>query len=167
MPHQPSHPPGFHLIRRDELIQEAVHDSYMSKGKLPEPTLCPDCGAVYHAGHWQWREKPKDAYQAYCPACHRIHDRFPAGYVSLSGDFYQTNEEEILHLIHHHEAKEKAEHALKRIMAIERTDRGAEITTTDIHLARDIGEALHNAYQGELAFHYNPGQNLLRVHWTR
>ena len=41
------------------------------------------------------------------------------------------------------------------------------VTTTDIHLARGIGEALEHAYQGELEFHYNEGENLLRVHWAR
>jgi len=40
------------------------------------------------------------------------------------------------------------------------------VTTTDIHLAQGIGEALHHAYQSELEFHYNSGQNLLRVCWT-
>lgn len=165
MSHQ-THPPGFHLVRRDQLIQEAEHDTYKTKEKLPEPTLCPDCGAVYHAGHWQWRARPENAHPTSCPACHRMRDRYPAGYVSLSGDFYTAHEQEILQLIRHHETREKAEHPLQRIMAIEKTDHGTEVTTTDIHLARGIGEALHSAYQGDLAFHYNPSQNLLRVSWT-
>jgi hypothetical protein len=42
-----------------------------------------------------------------------------------------------------------------------------QITTTDIHLARGIGEALHHAYQGELEYHYHEKDNLLRVVWTR
>ena len=41
------------------------------------------------------------------------------------------------------------------------------ITTTDIHLARGIGEALEHAYRGELAFHYNKAEYLLRVRWQR
>ncbi|MBI5005735.1 MAG: ATPase [Nitrosomonadales bacterium] len=161
-----SHPPGFQPIRRDRLQQEAVHDSYKSKGKLPEPTVCPDCGAVFHAGRWQWLDKPKGAHEERCPACHRIHDRFPAGFVSLSGDFLAAHEQEIRQLIRHHEAKEKAAHPLQRIMDIEKTAHGMQVTTTDIHLARGIGEALHHAYQGGLDFHYNPEQNLLRVTWA-
>lgn len=164
----PSHPPGFQLIRRDRLLQEAVHDSYKTRGKLHEPTLCPDCGAVFQAGHWQWSAKPRgETHQACCPACHRIRDRFPAGYVSLEGDFFTTHEQEVLQLIRHHEAREKAEHPLQRIMDIEKTAHGTVVTTTDIHLARGIGDALHHAYQGGLEFHYNPEQNLLRVNWTR
>ena len=50
---------------------------------------------------------------------------------------------------------------MQRIIAIEKTKQGTVVTTTDIHLARGIGEALHHAYQGELEFHFNPDQNLL------
>lgn len=162
-----THPPGFHLVRRDRLQQETLQDSYKSKGKLPEPTLCPDCRAVFHGGRWQWLEPPKDAHQETCPACHRIHDRFPAGYVSLSGEFLSAHEAEILQLVKHHEAREKAEHPMQRIMDIEMGEQDCQITTTDIHLARGIGDALHHAYQGELEYHYNPDQNLLRVSWSR
>lgn len=162
-----THPPGFHLVRRDRLQQETVHDSYKSKGKLPEPTLCPDCRAVFHGGRWQWLEQPKNAHQETCPACHRIHDHFPAGYVSLSGEFLSAHEAEILQLVKHHETREKADHPLQRIMDIEMGEQDCQITTTDIHLARGIGDALHHAYQGDLEYHYNPDQNLLRVSWSR
>ena len=158
---------GFRPIRHDRLLQEAVHDTYKTKGKLPEPTVCPDCGAVFHTGRWQWLDKPKDAHQASCPACHRIRDHFPAGYVSLAGEFLATHEPEILQLIRHRETREKTEHPLQRIMDIEKTEHGTVVTTTDIHLARGIGEALHHAYQGDLEFHYNTEQNLLRVNWSR
>ena len=33
--------------------------------------------------------------------------------------------------------------------------------------AIDFGEALHHAYQGELEYHYNEKENLLRVVWAR
>jgi NMD protein affecting ribosome stability and mRNA decay len=162
-----SHPAGFHHIRRDRLPLETVMDSYKTKGKLPEPTVCPDCGAVFHAGHWQWLAKPKDAHQTTCPACHRIRDHLPAGYVSLTGEFLAAHEPEILQLIRHQEAQKKTEHPLQRIMAIEKTEHGTVVTTTDIHLARGIGEALHHAYQGELEFHCSPEQDMLRVSWSR
>lgn len=161
------HPPGFNLIRRDQLMQEAVHDAYQSKEKPAEPTRCPDCGAVFHGGRWQWMDAPVGAHETVCPACQRIRDEYPAGYLALSGDFLAAHEAEIRQLISHHEDKEKAEHPLQRIMDIEETPDGLMVTTTDMHLARGIGEALHHAYQGELEYRYNPDQNLLRVSWSR
>jgi NMD protein affecting ribosome stability and mRNA decay len=158
---------GFQPVRRDRLVQEDRHDAYQAKHKLPEPTVCPQCGAVFHDGRWQWLSKPAQAHEEMCPACHRIHDDFPAGYVNVGGAFFQDHREELLHLARNEEARAKAEHPLKRIMKIEDQDDGIQITTTDIHLARGIGEALHHAYQGELEYHYNEQENLLRVVWER
>lgn len=160
-------PPGFHPVRRDRLLQGPIHDAYKLKGKLREPTVCPECGAVFHDGRWNWGDAPPQAHHETCPACHRIKDKFPAGFVSLGGPFFAAHRDEILALVRHEEQRERQAHPLKRLMAIENHDGGVLVTTTDVHLARGIGEALHHAYQGELEFHYKPDDNLLRVHWTR
>ncbi|MEW6592023.1 MAG: BCAM0308 family protein [Pseudomonadota bacterium] len=154
-------------MRRDRLMQEARHDAYMAKHKPHEPTVCPGCGAVYHAGRWQWLSRPDKAHEETCPACHRLRDAFPAGYVNISGAFFKSHADELMRLVRNEETREKAEHPLKRIMNIEAHDGSALITTTDIHLARGIGEALHHAYQGELEYHFNEQENLLRVVWSR
>lgn len=73
----------------------------------------------------------------------------------------------MLRLVRNELARAKAEHPLKRIMKIEDAEDGVLVATTEIHLARGIGEAVHNAYQGELEFHYNENENLLRVVWER
>jgi hypothetical protein len=52
-------------------------------------------------------------------------------------------------------------------MAIEDTPEGVLVTTTDTHLARNLGEALESAYKGDLEYHYNRAENLLRVFWRR
>ena len=160
-------PDGFRQIHRhDGLFQEHVHDAYKSKGKLPEPTVCPQCDAVFHAGRWQWSAVPEGAHQETCPACHRIRDHYPAGFLTLQGEFFLAHRDEIMHLAHNYEKRECDDHPLKRIIAVEEKEGKTLVTTTDIHLARGIGEAVHRAYQGELKFHYNPEQNLLRVSWT-
>ena len=158
---------GFTPVRREQLLQELVHDSYKARRKPPEPTRCPDCGAVFQGGRWIWGAASAGAHAERCPACHRIHDKFPAGFVTLKGVFMQQHRDEILHLIRHHEAKEKAEHPLQRIMSIVDSADGMVVTTTDTHLARAIAQALHNAYKGEFEFHYNKEENLLRATWTR
>jgi NMD protein affecting ribosome stability and mRNA decay len=158
---------GFEPVRRDRMVQETRHDAYQAKHKLPEPTVCPQCGAVFHEGRWQWLVRPAQAHEEMCPACHRIHDGYPAGFVTVEGSFFKQHREELLHLVRNEETRAKAEHPLKRIMQIEDKDDGILVTTTDIHLARGIGEALHHAYQGELEYHYNERENLLRVVWSR
>lgn len=158
---------GFTPVRHDRLIEEARIDPYRAIRKPPEPTVCPQCGAVFHEGRWQWIAKPGNAHEEMCPACRRIADELPAGFVSIGGPFFQQNREELLNLIRNEEERAKAEHPLKRIMKIEDDADGILVTTTEIHLARGIGEALHHAYQGELEFHYNENENLLRVVWER
>jgi hypothetical protein len=110
---------------------------------------------------------PEAAHEEMCPACHRIHDRFPAGYVKLAGDFLKAHRTDLVGLVRHVEQREKAEHPLQRVMDIVDDADGILVTTTDIHLAHGIGEALHHAYGGRLDSHYNPEENLLRVNWSR
>lgn len=159
--------PGRQPVYRSKLFQEYVHDSYKLRGKLREPTRCPECGAVFVKGRWQWLPAPEDAHSEMCPACHRIHDRFPAGYVKLEGEFLAAHRAEILGLVRNIEEREKAEHPLQRIIAIADDEGGILVTTTDIHLAHGIGEAVHAAYDGSLESRYNREEKLLRVRWSR
>ncbi|HXV59793.1 MAG TPA: BCAM0308 family protein [Vicinamibacteria bacterium] len=153
--------------RRDRRLQELVHDTYKSKRKLPEPTVCPECFAVYHDGRWQWREKPADAHEERCPACARTHDKYPAGQVTVTGPFLKEHRDEILNLAWNQEKKARGEHPLDRIMGIDEEEGMIVIKTTDIHLPRAIGEALHRAYEGELDYRYNEEEYYLDVSWER
>ncbi|MFQ5971068.1 MAG: BCAM0308 family protein [Alphaproteobacteria bacterium] len=153
--------------RKDRLIRERVHDPYKTRLKLPEPTVCPECGAVFHEGRWRWGPRPAAAHEQLCQACRRIKDRMPAGFLTLRGSFIRAHEKELLRLARHQEDLEKAEHPLHRIIAIEQDDEAIVITTTDIHLPRRIGEALRRAFHGELSFHYEEGEYFIRVNFTR
>lgn len=149
------------------LQKEYVHDTYKSRGKLPEPTVCPRCGAVFHKGRWSWARRPAQAHVEICPACRRIEDKYPAGILNLSGLFLKTHKEEILNVVHHQEEEAKREHPLCRIIGIEELEEGIVITTTDTHLPRRIGEALWHAYHGELSLHYSEDARLTRMIWKR
>ena len=142
-------------------------DPYRRAAKPSEPTKCPTCGAVFNDGRWQWTKPPDEAHEENCPACQRIRDDFPAGYVTIKGEFMKAHRDDIVGLINAKEKREKAEHPLQRIMAIEDVREGLQITTTDSHLARGIGEALHDAYKGDLKLKYSRDENLLRATWKR
>jgi hypothetical protein len=150
------------------LQREYLHDTYKSRKKLPEPTVCPRCKAVFHKGRWTWAARtPAKAHQEICPACHRIEDKFPAGIVHLNGPFIKTHREEVLNAVRHQEEMANKEHPLCRIIGIDESDEEIVVTTTDMHLPRRIGEALWHAYHGELKLHYAEDARLIRMNWKR
>jgi NMD protein affecting ribosome stability and mRNA decay len=141
--------------RHDRTVQEYQHDTYKLRGKLKEPTLCTECGALFHKGRWTWAIKPADAEaeEVICPACMRIRDKYPKGFITLKGSFKDEQREQVIGLVNNTEKVEKNEHPLSRIMSIETKPEGLVISTTDTHLPRRIGEALKHAYRGELELH--------------
>lgn len=153
--------------RTDRLIHEHVHDPYRTRKKSGEPAFCPQCDAVYDKGRWVWGTRPAGAQTESCPACSRTGDNQPAGILKLSGDFLSDHNDEIIGLARNEEEKEKGQHPLHRIMSIEEKEEGTVVTTTDIHLPRRIGEALHHAYGGNLDFHYEEETYFIRVNWSR
>ena len=153
--------------RGDRLIRERVHDPYKTRLKLPEPTVCPQCGSTFHGGRWTWDAAPDGAHEETCQACHRTNDKYPAGIVTLSGNFLRRHKTEILHLTRNTETAEKGARPLHRIMAVEERPDEIEITTTDIHLPRRIGDALRRAFEGDLKVHYDEDGYFVRVTWVR
>jgi NMD protein affecting ribosome stability and mRNA decay len=153
--------------RKDRLLKEKRHDVYQERHKWPESTRCSECGALFVKGRWTWQEAPATSHPTLCPACRRIADRYPAGYVEITGAFFPEHRTEILNLLHNVEKQEKSEHPLERIMAITTVDNYPLITTTGLHLARRLGEALAQAYKGELSVQYAEAEDCIRVYWQR
>ena len=153
--------------RRDNIVPEGGHDSYRPAGHYPDPTVCPRCEAVYREGKWGWVTPPSGANQELCPACRRIEDDYPAGFVTLASPFLAAHKVEVLNLVRNEEAAEKLEHPLNRIMKLDDRGEVVEITTTDVHLARRIAEAVHHAYKGDLELRYADDETSVRIHWER
>jgi len=158
---------SFHMLRHEQVMDELVHDSYRQPKKMPDPSLCTKCGASNYAGLWSWRVAPAGSRRVVCPACQRIADGYPAGYVTLQGPFLGAHREEILRVVRRREAAQKLEHPLQRIMGVEHHADRIVVTTTDNHLAHKIARAVTRAYKGDLEYHYSKGENLLRATWTR
>ena len=136
------------------------------KGAVPEPAQCSDCDAVYYEGRWRWGSVPLSAHEVRCPACERLRNNKPAAWLTLEGASIAAHRDEMKRVALQREASQRARHPLQRIMRIEDTARGLRVTTTDLSLARDIGEALREAYGGALDFEYDQ-QGSLRVRWER
>jgi hypothetical protein len=143
--------------------QDHILDPYQRQQKLHEGTFCPQCGAVYHSGRWQWMAKTEAAREELCAACRRIADKFPAGIVTLKGPFDAERKEELIRLARHEEEAEKQEHPLNRIMSIEQDEQAVVINTTDIHLPRRIGEAVKRAFHGDFEADFDKDVYFVRV----
>lgn len=126
--------------------------------------MCPRCGAHFAKGRWQWGSAPDGAQPHLCPACRRIEHDLPGGVVTLH-DVPPRLKEQIVGLVRNEEAAENAEHPLNRIIAVDDTEDGLVIRTTDIHLPRRIGEALKRAYHGTLAMHFDDEGYFVRLDW--
>lgn len=139
-------------------------DPYRPSKKIAEPAVCPDCGAVFHRGRWQWSAPPQGATPVRCEACRRIHDKFPAGTLIVTGKFTPARAAEIEALARHQEKAEMADHPLNRIMSIEHSDgETIVIATTDLHLPHRIARALNKAFGGRLDEHYEKDGDTARV----
>jgi hypothetical protein len=153
--------------RADKMYSQGRIDPYERKKKLPDPTRCPRCGALYIQGRWTWQIAGQSVNEELCPACLRINDKVPAGVLHLSGVFFEEHREEIENLINNQEKLEKERHPLERLMGMRYEDNKLRVETTGIHVARRIGDALNNAYQGKLDLEYLQGQRKVRVSWER
>ena len=163
----PLTPPGSVPRYFDRIYDDPRHDPYQAKGKYREPTACRRCGAIFEGGRWRWGEAAAHASHSICPACARIRDDLPAGYVSLSGAFFDAHRDELMRLVWNTAARERTEHPLHRIMhVVEARDRTV-VTTSDVHCARRIGEALKRAYDGQLDMSFGHDEYSVRVSWRR
>jgi len=152
---------------REQLLQGKAQDAYRSDRKLPEPARCRDCGASYRRGRWTWKAAGEGARPVRCPACQRVREGLPAGYISLSGEYQRAHRAEILRRVRRCEADEKHTHPLQRIMTVSGAGGDLVVTTTDSHLARRLGEALVKSFKGNAEYRYGKEDNLLRVSWSR
>lgn len=156
---------SFTEARLDRFIRERIPDPKPDRKPLGS-TVCPVCQAVFKDGHWQWLEFwPLDSPREICPACERIRDNYPAGLVTLSGDFIKSHRAEVVNLVRHHEQGERARHPLHRIISIEERPDTVVVATTDVHLPKRIGQALHRAYKGTLDLHYDLAGGFVRARW--
>lgn len=151
----------------DKLIQDKRKDAYLKTNSPKASMVCSNCGAIFSNGRWTWKEMINSLRETTCPACKRINDNYPAGFVEIKGSFYAGHEKEISNLIMNTEKLEKKERPLERIMKFKPEKSKATLTTTGIHIARRIGEALSRSYQGNFSFQYLDGEKSIRVFWER
>jgi len=128
--------------------------------------VCDDCGVVQHAGKWSWGAPPlTELAGGRCPACQRIRERYPAGTIRLHPAFLE-HREEIKQLARNVEQAEKAEHPLERLMEMQESEGDLVITTTGIHIARQIAHKLARRFHQRARLRYADDEGLVHVDWV-
>ncbi|MCF8384006.1 MAG: hypothetical protein K9G39_10545, partial [Chlorobium sp.] len=101
----------------------------------------------------------------------KLHNQ-PVGYhlkldLFLSAQWGPLHKEEIINLVRNTEKQEKSLHPLERIIALVDNGTSTKVTTTGIHVARRIGEALSKAFKGNLVLRYGDGEQSVTARWER
>ena len=73
-----------------------------------------------------------------------------------------------MRLVHHHVERQRLQHPLQRIIESRPLEKGGiEISFTEYHLPKGVGEAVKSAYQGELQITFAGTSGQERVSWER
>lgn len=139
---------------------------YVRRRKAPGALVCPDCGVLMHSGKWYFGAPPlAELKEERCPACRRVRERYPAGTLRFPPRFLK-HKREIVQLARNIEKLEKAEHPLERLMDVEESDGRLVVTTTGVHLARQIAHRVSKRFHAKPRFRYADGERLVHVDWA-
>ncbi len=165
------------MKRIDELYDVKLHDPYMDRTHYKDPTICPQCGLIFHNKRWVRNETLRKELEAagtefakkLCPACKKIEDRYPLGVLELRGGYIKQPDkrELILNTLKHEAENEEARNPLARIMQIREEDGNLVIWTTTESLARRLGRVVYKAFKGDLKISFSENNKFIRVLWER
>jgi len=152
-----------------------LKDPYLREIDYKDSNICPSCKAIYHNKRWQFNDDLEHEIrlnshyeEKKCPACRKIQDKYPMGFVFISGNFIDQHKDDILHTVKSEEKRAIDKNPLERIMEIEKKKKNHyKIKTTTDTLAQRIGKILHNSYKGDIEYKFSEDQKILRVFWSR
>ena len=153
-------------VKSDHTPAVVVHE-----GEPVDPSLCDRCGALFTRSTWRQRDitlalLAKVTYTT-CPACVQVAEGSFHGRVFLRGDFALAHEDDIRRRI-----ANVAEHAAhtqpeRRVVSVERDDRGLEVRCTSQKLAHRIAHEIKKLYRGRVKYAWSDGDGSLVATWTR
>ncbi|PIP73827.1 MAG: hypothetical protein COW88_00745 [Candidatus Lloydbacteria bacterium CG22_combo_CG10-13_8_21_14_all_47_15] len=140
-------------IKLPQRDREAQHEEYGREGK--GAVLCPDCGNVHFRKKWHaslatLHEHAKDEMLAVsgekrCHACTMVREHTFEGELFLE-KVPERFREELMNLIRHFGEHARANDPQDRIIAVEDTDTGYRITTTENQLADRLAKKIKDAF---------------------
>jgi len=148
-----------------KIIQGENQENHSFPHEPQGSAACSECGILFVAKGGVQNSLQDAQEGVVCPACTRIANRYPAGYVEAKGAFLKKLLDEVLQLIRETAVQASKKYPMERIMEVVHDDEGIIITTTGIIIARKIGEALSRAYKGNLRMQSADDEEFIRVFW--
>lgn len=162
---------GPRIVKKKSINSEK--DPYLLKLKLTPGgvVVCRRCSAVYSGKRWSLAAKAPAAagkkVTVLCPACQKIKDNFPEGYVTIQGAFAAAHRDDIINMIKNKEKVAMRYNPLDRIIGISEKKGAIEVTTTTEKLAQRIGQMIAKSFGGNSEYKWSDDVKLARVVWTR
>lgn len=166
--------PGKGLIRslnRSAVRSKKTRAAEAAYGRLPEPSICGRCGAVFARRVWHDPRKVSGALLARahwttCPACEQARASVGFGRIVIRGPYARTHDDAVRRRIANVAARGASNQPERRISAIERRGDVLEVLTTSQKLAHRIVHELKKAFRGRAAYAWSDDGTLLAT-WER
>jgi hypothetical protein len=136
-------------------------------GRLPEPSACDRCGAVFARRTWRrTRVVPEGVRWTVCPACAQTREQTGFGRIVVRGAFALAHEDDIRRRIANVGARAGRTQPERRVASIERGDGALEILTTSQKLAHRIVHELKKQFRGRATYAWSDDGTLYAT-WQR
>jgi hypothetical protein len=158
-------------LNRSSTKPKKLRAAEMRGGRLPEPSVCEQCGATYRRRVWRRPAAPSAALLARarwtrCPACVQTSRAEYLGRVLLRGPYLAAHEKTIRARIHNVVARASARQPERRLVSVETRDDTVEVLTTSQKLAHRIAHEVKKAFGGRTSYAW-ADDGVLTARWER
>jgi len=165
---------GKGLIRsanRASTRSKKARPSEARSGRLPEPSACERCGAVFSKRVWRQGRRVSGALLdtvrwTVCPACEQAGAATGLGRLLQRGDYVAAHETEIRRRIANVAARSAHTQPERRVSSIDRAGDALEVITTSQKLAHRLARELEKAFGGRVTYAWSDDGSLF-ASWKR
>ena len=158
-------------LNRASTRSKKLRPAEVRQGRLSEPSVCEQCGAVFSRRVWRRPAAPNPAllaraYWTRCPACVQTSREEYLGRVLLRGRYLETNLGEVTARIRNVVAQASAAQPERRMVSFSAQGPVLEVLTTSQKLAHRISHELKKAFGGRTTYAW-ADDGVLTTTWER
>lgn len=140
--------------------------------RLPQPTVCERCGAVFTRRTWRWAHGVSHALLAraawsVCPACQQVRRGLYFGRVVIRGAYAAAHEDAVRRRIANVASRAAFTQPQRRVVSAGRSGTVFEVLTTSQKLAHRIVHELKKTFRGRVSYAWSDRDGGLFATWER